>query len=204
MELNLLLNILKINGLPVNFKVSKGEIIYLKHGTKSKDLFDLLLRSDRAKNSEGQIFDHDLNISLTSDKLSDIRQKIGYIDSKAYLNVDQSIEENARFYLDAIDIDKTAAFTRFESYRKDLNISRGAKIKELNPIDTYCFKIALALAKNPKILLVENPFSQLDPKSYLAQMEKIYNLIRTKGITYLASISDTSVMQTYPGRYIEL
>ena len=204
MDLPLLLDISKSNGIPIIFKVGKGEIVYLKDNSRSKDLFHLLLKADSVKSAEGQLFDYDLNIKMDSDKLSTIRQKIGYIDPSGYLDVDKTIEDNARFYINAIEIDARAAFTRFESYRKDLDITRGAKIKDLTPVEKICFKIALALAKNPIVLLMENPFNQLDPASYKIPMEKIYNLIRTKGITYIASISDKSIMQTYPGRYIEL
>lgn len=203
MDLPLLLNIKKINGLPVDFKVSKGEIVYLKHGTKSQSLFDLILKMN-SKNSEGQIFEFDFNKVLSSDDQSAVRKQIGYVDPNLFLRQEETIEANARYYIEAIDIATQPAFTRFESYRKDLNVSRGAKIKDLNPIELYCFKIAVVLAKNPRILLVENPFSQLNPNSYQDQMEQIYNLIRNKGITYIAAISDKQIMQTYPGRYIEL
>ncbi len=203
MELSLLLNIKKINGLPVDFKVSKGEIIYLKHGAKSQSLFDLVLKMN-SKNSEGQIFEYDFNKVISTDDLSSIRKQIGYVDSNLFLRPEETIEANARYYLEAIDIETEPAVTRFESYRNDLNVSRGAKINSLNPIELYCFKIAVVLAKNPKILLAANPFSQLNPASYEGQMEKIYNLIRNKGITYIAAISDKQIMQTYPGRYVEL
>ena len=203
MDLPLLLNIKKINGLPVDFKVSKGEIVYLKHGAKSQSLFDLMMKMN-SKNSEGQIFDFDFNKVISSDDLSAIRKQVGYVDPHLFLRLEDTIEANARLYLESIDITTETALTRFESYRKDLQVSRGAKVNDLNPVELYCFKIALVLAKNPKILLVENPLSQLNPISYQDQMEKIYNLIRNKGITYIAAISDKQIMQTYPGRYIEL
>lgn len=203
MDLPLLINIKKINGLPIDFKVSKGEIIYLKHGAKSQSLFDFILKANNG-NSEGQIFDFDFNKVISSDDLSEIRKQIGYVDPKLFLRQEETIETNARYYLEALEININAAFTRFESYRNDLNVSRGAKVKDLNAIELYCFKIAVILAKNPKIIIVENPFSQLNLASYQEHMEKIYNLIRSKGMTYIAAISDKLIMQTYPGRYIEL
>lgn len=203
MKLPIILDIKDLRGQPIDFKIAKGEIIYLKYNDKSIDLFKALLNPNLKIKANGQTFGKDL-AKLSKEEVYQQRQKIGFVDNKGFLLEDETIEKNLEFYIDALTIDKLSAITRFNSFRKTLYIKRGSRINELSQVQLFCFRICLCLAKQPDILLVENPLTQLDPESYIAQMDTLYDLIRRKGLTYIASLSDQSIIETYPGRYVEL
>lgn len=203
MKLPLLLDIKKLRGQPTVCQIAKGEIVYLKYSSKSTDLFKTLLNPTKEANAHGTLFGKNLS-QLTKADLHIQRQKIGFVDNTGYLLEDATIEKNLEFYINALELDLNAAATRFDSYRKTLYLKRGSKTKDLSPVQLFCFRICLCLAKQPELLLVENPLTQLDPESYIAQMDTLYDLIRQKGLTYIASVSDESIISTYPGRYIRL
>jgi len=64
----------------------------------------------------------------------------------------------------------------------------------------YLLRIIISLAKQPALIIVENPYSQLDESIYQSTMDIFYKMITNKGITFISSYSNEHILSRFPGR----
>lgn len=161
----------------ISFTVNPGETVAIigSTGSGKSTIINLIERFFDTK--EGEILIDDINIKDM--KLEDLRNILGYIPQKGSLfkgNISSNIKYDNTYISDesmikAADISQSMNFISekekgFESEvaQEGTNLSGGQKQR---------ISIARALAKNPKIVLFDDSFSALDPKTDLIIRNKI-------------------------------
>lgn len=161
----------------ISFTVNPGETVAIigSTGSGKSTIINLIERFFDTK--EGEILIDDINIKDM--KLEDLRNILGYIPQKGSLfkgNISSNIKYDNTYISDesmikAADISQSMNFISekekgFESEvaQRGTNLSGGQKQR---------ISITRALAKNPKIVLFDDSFSALDPKTDLIIRNKI-------------------------------
>ena len=142
----------------ISFTVNPGETVAIigSTGSGKSTIINLIERFFDTK--EGEILIDDMNIKDM--KLEDLRNILGYIPQKGSLfkgNISSNIKYDNTYISDEYII-KAADISQ------STNLSGGQKQR---------ISIARALAKNPKIVLFDDSFSALDPKTDLIIRNKI-------------------------------
>ena len=161
----------------ISFTVNPGETVAIigSTGSGKSTIINLIERFFDTK--DGEILIDDINIKYM--KLEDLRNILGYIPQKGSLfkgNISSNIKYDNTYISDesmikAANISQSMNFISekekgFESEvaQEGTNLSGGQKQR---------ISIARALAKNPKIVLFDDSFSALDPKTDLIIRNKI-------------------------------
>ncbi len=123
------------------------------------------------------------------------RAGLGYLSQEPSVFRQLAVRENLRLYLEAIGVRGKEASQRVEKYIADFDLGKVASslAMTLSGGERRRLEIARAMVQNPKILLLDEPFSGVDPLA----VEDIRNQIRTlsrSGIGLL--MTDHNVRET--------
>lgn len=105
--------------------------------------------------------------------------------SNKFIKTEKEIEEKTEELLEYFNLNE-------EKYQKAKNLAYGRK---------RILEIAIGMAANPKLLLLDEPVAGLNPKESKEVMELIYD-IREKGITILLVEHDMSVVTNVSDRIV--
>ncbi len=161
----------------ISFTVNPGETVAIigSTGSGKSTIINLIERFFDAK--EGEILIDDINIKDM--KLEDLRNILGYIPQKGSLfkgNISSNIKYNNTYISDedmikAADISQSMNFISEKNKKFESEVSQGGT--NLSGGQKQRISIARALAKSPKIMLFDDSFSALDPKTDLIVRNKI-------------------------------
>ena len=161
----------------ISFTANPGETVAIIGSTSSgkSTIINLIERFFDAK--EGEILIDDINIKDM--KLEDLRNILGYIPQKGSLfkgNISSNIKYNNTYISDedmikAADISQSMNFISEKNKKFESEVSQGGT--NLSGGQKQRISIARALAKSPKIMLFDDSFSALDPKTDLIVRNKI-------------------------------
>ena len=161
----------------ISFTVNSGETVAIigSTGSGKSTIINLIERFFDAK--EGEILIDDINIKDM--KLEDLRNILGYIPQKGSLfkgNISSNIKYDNRYISDesmikAADISQSMNFISEKEKGFESEVAQGGT--NLSGGQKQRISIARALAKNPKIVLFDDSFSALDPKTDLIIRNKI-------------------------------
>ena len=161
----------------ISFTVNPGETVAIigSTGSGKSTIINLIERFFDAK--EGEILIDDINIKDM--KLEDLRNILGYIPQKGSLfkgNISSNIKYDNRYISDesmikAADISQSMNFISEKEKGFESEVAQGGT--NLSGGQKQRISIARALAKNPKIVLFDDSFSALDPKTDLIIRNKI-------------------------------
>lgn len=161
----------------ISFTVNPGETVAIigSTGSGKSTIINLIERFFDAK--EGEILIDDINIKDM--KLEDLRNILGYIPQKGSLfkgNISSNIKYDNTYISDeymikAADISQSINFISEKEKGFESEVAQGGT--NLSGGQKQRISIARALAKNPKIVLFDDSFSALDPKTDLIIRNKI-------------------------------
>lgn len=123
------------------------------------------------------------------------RHGLGYLSQETSIFRKLTVEQNILAILEVLGLSKAEKKERLESLLDDLGISHLAKnfAYTLSGGERRRAEIARALASQPKFMLLDEPFSGVDPKAVQEIQEIIYDM-RDAGLGIL--ITDHSVRET--------
>lgn len=161
----------------ISFTVNPGETIAIigSTGSGKSTIINLIERFFDTK--EGEILIDDINIKDM--KLEDLRNILGYIPQKGSLfkgNISSNIKYDNTYISDesmikAANISQSMNFISEKEKGFESEVAQGGT--NLSGGQKQRISIARALAKNPKIVLFDDSFSALDPKTDLIIRNKI-------------------------------
>ena len=161
----------------ISFTVNPGETVAIigSTGSGKSTIINLIERFFDTK--EGEILIDDINIKDM--KLEDLRNILGYIPQKGSLfkgNISSNIKYDNRYISDeymikAANISQSMNFISEKEKGFESEVAQGGT--NLSGGQKQRISIARALAKNPKIVLFDDSFSALDPKTDLIIRNKI-------------------------------
>ncbi|MFQ5428317.1 MAG: LPS export ABC transporter ATP-binding protein [Thermodesulfobacteriota bacterium] len=133
-------------------------------------------------------------VSLGEDDLTGLamyeraRMGLGYLAQEPSVFRKLTVEENIRAVLEYQNISREEVETRLEGHMEDLGISHlaGVKAYSLSGGERRRVEIARAMVNSPRILLLDEPFSGIDPKA-VCDIQDIMLELKTKGMGVLVT-----------------
>ncbi len=124
------------------------------------------------------------------------RRGMGYLAQEPSIFRNLKVEENIMAILETQDYTRSERQQRLSELLADLGLSRVAQslAATLSGGERRRLEIARALVTNPAILLLDEPFSGVDPKA-CADIQKIISSLRVRGMSIL--ITDHNVFETF-------
>lgn len=167
----------------LSFSMEKGSIIGLLGANGAGKTTTFLALIGLIKPAKGTIYlDKEDITKLPMYKRA--RKGIGYLSQEPSIFKELSVEENLLAYLDTQKLTKQEKNAIIDMHLEELHIT-SLKYKcagELSGGERRRVEIARALTTNPKILFLDEPFANIDPKT----IEDVKNLIfflKKRGIT---------------------
>ena len=178
----------------VDVHVNAGEIVGLlgPNGAGKTTTFYMVVGLVPA--TEGRVF-------LNDDDLTDLpmyrraRFGIGYLPQEASVFRKMTVEQNIRAIAETMPFNKVQREDCVEQHLDELGLTHLANQKAytLSGGERRRLEISRALVTNPKFLLMDEPFSGVDPIS-VNEVQKIIVQLKEKGIGVL--ITDHNVRET--------
>ena len=163
----------------LSFTVKEGEIFGLLgvNGAGKTTTFRMIM---------GLLEPTEGNITLDSQKISyDITDNIGFLTEERSLLTKLTVKEQAIFYGNLKNMKKEEILKRLDYLLDKYGISeyKDKKIKELSKGNQQKIQFIMAIINEPKLLILDEPFSGLDPfnvelfKSEIVEMSKKGSMI---------------------------
>lgn len=165
----------------VDFEIAEGEFFVLIGPSGCGKTTTLKMINRLIPLSDGTIRIHDKKISDYS--IHELRWQIGYVLQQIALFPHMTIEENISIVPELKQWKKDRIHERVTELLKmaglDPDTYRGRKPSELSGGQQQRIGVVRALAADPDIVLMDEPFSALDPISRLKLQEDLLHLQRT-------------------------
>ena len=171
----------------ISFEVNKGEIVGLlgPNGAGKTTTFYMIVGLVRA--NSGQVFLDDLEI--TNMPMNErARNGIGYLPQEASIFRQLSVEDNLNLVLEMNDkLNNKQKKETLEALLEEFGIEklRKASAVSLSGGERRRVEIARALAASPSFILLDEPFTGIDPIAIADIKDNIYKLAKEKGIGIL-------------------
>lgn len=190
-------NLIKIYGYrsvvnDVSFEVNKGEVVGLlgPNGAGKTTTFYMIVGLVRT--DDGEVFLEDDNkelINITKKPMNErAKLGIGYLPQEASIFRKLTVEDNLKLVLEMNDkLDKQEKKDMLESLLDEFGVKklRDYSAVSLSGGERRRVEIARALAATPHFILLDEPFTGIDPIAIGEIKENIYKLAKEKGIGIL-------------------
>ena len=191
-------NLIKIYGdrsvvNDVSFEVNKGEVVGLlgPNGAGKTTTFYMIVGLVKA--NSGHIFlqnkKNKSQIEITQMPMNErARKGIGYLPQEASIFRKLSVEDNLKLVLEMNDsLNQEQKAQKLEDLLEEFGVKklRTASAVSLSGGERRRVEIARALAATPHFILLDEPFTGIDPIAIGEIKENIYKLAREKGIGVL-------------------
>ena len=184
--------------------IPSGKLIGLLGPSGCGKSTTLYMISGLMEPSSGQIFFGDEDVT----ELPAEKRGIGLVFQNYALYPHMTIKQNIMFPLQNMKLSKVEAYERLHKYAKLVGIEEllNRKPKQLSGGQQQRVAIARALVKEPRVLLLDEPLSNLDARLRLQTREEIKRIQRETGITTIfvthdqeeaMSISDEIVVMNF-------
>lgn len=178
----------------VSLEVNQGEVVGLlgSNGAGKTTTFTMVVGLVRP--SAGQIFLDNKPIGhLAMHRRA--RLGISYLAQEASVFRHLSVEDNLRLVWQALGVSRAEQRTRMAQLLSEFNLEKVRKSRgiQLSGGERRRVEIARALAVNPRFLLLDEPFTGIDPIQ-VAEIQEIVGRLRQKGMGVL--ITDHNVRET--------
>lgn len=181
-----------LNG--VNLKITEGEnvVILGASGSGKSTLLSILSGLERADSGKVVCGENDLS-AMTDKELTEFRRKnIGFIFQQYFLLPHLNVENNVKMGADLV------GNKDFKEIIKAVGLEAKLKNKpsELSGGEQQRVCIARALAKNPKILFLDEPTGALDEKTGREILDYIIKLKKERGFTMIMVTHNINIAET--------
>ncbi len=124
------------------------------------------------------------------------RQGMGYLSQEPSIFRNMTVEDNVLSILETQNLSRGARRERLQELLGDMNLTRLSKsvAHTLSGGERRRLEICRALVASPSILLLDEPFSGVDPKA-CEDIQKIIYSLQERGIAIL--ITDHNVFETF-------
>ncbi len=178
----------------VDLQVNDNEIVGLlgPNGAGKTTSFSMIVGITRP--TEGQILFNDTDITqLPMYKRS--RLGVGYLAQEASVFRKLTVEENVLGILETMKLSRSECRDRLEAALEELGLAhlRNSPAYTLSGGERRRVEIARALVTEPKFMLLDEPFSGVDPRA-VEDLQVIIRQMRAKGLGVL--ITDHNVRET--------
>ncbi|MFZ1946175.1 MAG: LPS export ABC transporter ATP-binding protein [bacterium] len=178
----------------VSIEVKQGEIVGLlgQNGAGKTTTFHMIMGLVRP--ASGSIHVGDADVTGLPMHLR-ARMGVGYLSQEPSVFRKLSVEDNIKAILETVGIGREEIASRLVALMKDLGIEhlRRSKAYMLSGGERRRLEIARALVTNPKFMLLDEPFSGIDPIA-VQDIQSIVGGLKTKGLGLL--ITDHNVRET--------
>ena len=171
----------------INFKINEKTIVGLlgPNGAGKSTIFNLLTGLIYPKN--GKIKIDSLNVNNYPVYLRTKKFKIGYVPQYGGSFLDLTLHDNLKAISEIVMENKSLRVERINHLISKLELEKlkNIKAKQLSGGERKKLVIALSLLSQPRILLLDEPFSALDVLTIKMLQETIINLQFENNITIL-------------------
>lgn len=179
----------------VNFHVESGEIVGLlgQNGAGKTTTFRMVMGILRPEAGRVHLEDRDLT-RLPMYRRA--RLGLGYLAQERSVFRQLTVENNILAILETLGLPHAQRRERLTDLLHELGLTRLAQspAHTLSGGETRRLEIARALVTDPKILLLDEPFSAIDPKT-IEDIQKIIAVLRARGMSIL--LTDHNVFETF-------
>jgi len=191
----------------VNFDVRKGEFIVIlgPSGEGKTTLLNIIagvIRPDKGKVIiDGEIVDDSSNIYIPPE-----RRDVGYVFQNYALYPHMTAFDNIAFPLKMKKLPRDEIEQRVEKIAKLLKIDHVLhhKPSQLSGGQQQRVAVARAIVKEPKLLLMDEPFSNIDPALRASVRLELRLLLKSLGITSIMATHDQEEAMTLADRLLIL
>jgi putative ABC transport system ATP-binding protein len=183
----------------VSFDLSHGEVIVIRgrSGSGKTTLLNLLGALDQP--TAGTVFLDELELTAQSESaLVEIRRsQLGFVFQNFGLLPMLSAAENVEVPLRLAGMDSDARDTRVAELLELVGLGGHAAQRpaELSGGQQQRVGIARALARNPAVLLADEPTGQLDTATASAMMDLLVTVVREHGVAAVLTTHDPALME---------
>lgn len=167
----------------LSFEVKEGEIFGLLgvNGAGKTTTFRMIV--GLLEPDEGKITLNGKDINY------DITDQIGFLTEERSLFTKMTVVDQIVYYGSLKNLDKKTILERLDYWLKVFNIEeyKNLKIKELSKGNQQKIQFISAVINNPKLLILDEPFSALDPFNVSIMMDAIRDLSKKGTIVIFSS-----------------
>ncbi len=178
----------------VNIHVNRGEIVGLLGPNGAGKTTSFYMIMGLIKPDAGQVMFNGVDISQEPMYVR-ARMGMGYLAQEPSIFRKLTVEDNIMAILETLDITRAERDKRLKELLDELDLTRLAKQKAmtLSGGERRRLEITRALVSNPSFILLDEPFSGVDPLAVYDVQQIIYKL-RDKNLAIL--ITDHNVRET--------
>ncbi len=178
----------------VDIEVKRGEIVGLlgPNGAGKTTTFYMVVGVIPPNTGKITFDNHDITALPIHERA---RFGIGYLSQEPSIFRKLSVEENIMAILETLPLNRQERWQRLEGLLKELNIAHLAKNKAytLSGGERRRLEITRALVTNPSFILLDEPFSGIDP-IVVNEAQEIIKELKEKGLGIL--LTDHNVRET--------
>jgi lipooligosaccharide transport system ATP-binding protein len=170
----------------IDFSVKRGETFGLLGPNGAGKSTTMRMIACRTPLTAGELFVEGLDVRIQG---RDIRSLIGVVPQENNLDPDLNVLRNLVVYASYYRLPKKRAVQRAEELLESIGLSdrAGAKIDHLSGGMKRRLMIARALLHEPRLLVLDEPTTGLDPQVRQEIWQKLEELRRLSGVTILLS-----------------
>tara|TARA_A100001037_G_scaffold6124_2_gene6107 strand:- start:62 stop:1117 length:1056 start_codon:yes stop_codon:yes gene_type:complete len=172
----------------LSLEIQRGEFFVILGPSGCGKTTTLRLIAGLEKPDTGNIFLGEVLASSDSMFIPPQERKIGMVFQDYALFPHMTVLENVAYGLGGTHNNKTTAYEYLDLV--ELRGLEGRKISELSGGEQQRVALARALAPRPDFLLLDEPFSNLDPSLRTGVREQVKEIIRSAGVTTLMVTHD--------------
>ena len=183
----------------ISLDLSAGQLLVIRgrSGSGKTTLLNLLGALDRPTSGTVTLGTLDLTATSEADLVDIRRERLGFVFQNFGLIPALSAAENIELPLRLAGMDATARADRVAELLEAVGLTKHARQRpaELSGGQQQRVGIARAIAREPEILLADEPTGQLDSSTGASMMELIVSLVRTKGIAAVVTTHDPALIE---------
>lgn len=178
----------------VSFNISQGEIVGLLGPNGAGKTTTFYMTVGLVRPNGGQVLFDNLDVTKWP-MYKRAREGVGYLPQEASVFRKLTVEDNLRLVLQLVGRSRAEIKSRIAELAEELHITRILQStgNVLSGGERRRVEIARALATNPKFILLDEPFTGIDPVT-IEEIQEIIFRLRNRGIGIL--ITDHNVAAT--------
>ena len=182
-----------VNG--VNFRVDQGEIVGLLGPNGAGKTTSFRMTCGMIEPNQGKVVLNNVNVTHWPMYRRAREGGMGYLAQESSVFRKLTVEKNLLGVMELLGMDRKTRHARCDELLEQFDIKRLRKAVALSLSggERRRLEIARALVSNPKIILLDEPFTGIDPVT-IASIQKIIRGLKKDGIAIL--ITDHQVRET--------